>query len=98
MGLFDQTLPTFCDFHHNEKAALLSINCDIYSSAKIVLHNMTSYICPGTIIVFDEYFNYPGWKQHEFRAFKEFVRANKVHYEYIGLVPHWQQVAVRILG
>ena len=38
------------------------------------------------------------WKQHEFRAFKEFVRANKVHYEYIGLVPHWQQVAVRILG
>jgi hypothetical protein len=98
VGLFDRTLPTFCDLHHNEKAALLHIDCDIYSSAKIVLHNMTGYIMPGTIIVFDEYFNYPGWKQHEFRAFKEFVRANRVHYEYIGLVPHWQQVAVRILG
>ena len=28
---------------------------------------------PGTIILFDEYFNYPNWEQHEFKAFQEFV-------------------------
>ena len=25
------------------------------------------------MIVFDEYFNYPGWRGHEFKAFQEFV-------------------------
>jgi hypothetical protein len=48
--------------------------------------------------VFDEYFNYPGWQQHEVRAFAEYCRANAVTYQYIGLVPHHQQVAVRITG
>jgi hypothetical protein len=97
VGWFDRTLPTFCDLHRDKKAALLHIDCVLYSATQIILQNLRSHIVPGTIIVFDEYFNYPGWKQHEFRAFKEFVRANRVHYEYIGLVPHWQQVAVRIL-
>jgi predicted O-methyltransferase YrrM len=98
VGWFDRTLPTFCDLHPNQKAALLHVDCDLYSSAQTILHNMVSYIAPGTIIVFDEYFNYPGWSDHEYRAFKEFVRANRMQYKYIGLVPHWQQVAVRILG
>jgi hypothetical protein len=28
---------------------------------------------PGTVILFDEYFNYPGWRDHEHRAFTELV-------------------------
>ena len=98
VGWFDRTLPIFRDSHPDQKAALIHIDCDIYLSAQIALYNMKNYIVPGSIIVFDEYFNYPGWRRHEFRSFKEFVKANRIHYEYIGLVPHHQQVAVRILG
>ena len=98
VGWFDRTLPTFCDGHRDEKAALLHIDCVLYSSTQAILQNMRDHIVPGTIIVFDEYFNYPGWQHHEFGAFKEFVTENKLQYEYIGLVPHWQQVAVRIIG
>jgi hypothetical protein len=25
------------------------------------------------VIVFDEYFNYPGWRAHEYKAFQEFI-------------------------
>jgi hypothetical protein len=54
----------------------------------------------GTLIQFDEYFNYPGWQEGEYRAFKEFADANGVKFEYIGYTngDNAQQVAVRILG
>lgn len=97
IGWFDRTLPHFLDAHPDEAAALIHIDCDLYASTQTVLQQMKSRIRPGTIIVFDEYFNYPGWEQHEFRAFQEWVAANRIHYEYIGLVPEHQQVAVRII-
>ena len=51
---------------------------------------------PGTVIVFDEYFNYSGWEEGEFRAFQEFVAARKLSYEYLTYNREHQQVAVRI--
>ncbi len=97
-GWFDRTLPEFCAAHHGETLAFLHVDCDLYSSTQTVLMQLKNFVMPGTIIVFDEYFNYPGWEQHEAKAFKEFCGANGISYEYIGLVPHHQQVAVRILG
>lgn len=97
-GWFDRTLPAFCDSHRGEKIAFLHVDCDLYSSTQTIFAQLKSFIALGTIIVFDEYFNYPGWEQHEVKAFKEFCNSNGVHYHYIGLVPHHQQVAVRIIG
>jgi predicted O-methyltransferase YrrM len=74
------------------------VDCDLYSSTQTVFAHLHPKIAPGTIIVFDEYFNYPTWERHEFRAFQEYVRFRQVRYEYIGLVPSSQQVAVRILA
>jgi hypothetical protein len=97
VGWFDRTLPTFLDAHP-ERVALLHIDCDLYSSTQTVLIQLSDRIVPGTIIVFDEYFNYvAGWRRHEFQAFQEFVKYRRLKYEYIGLVPNKQQVAVRIL-
>lgn len=36
------------------------------------------------VLVFDEFFNYPGWKYGEYKAFMEFVESNNVKYKYIG--------------
>jgi hypothetical protein len=98
VGWFDHTLPPFCDLHSVDKAALVHVDCDIYSSTQTIFANLREKIVPGTIIVFDEYYNYPGWELHEFRAFQEYVSANQVLYKYIGLVPEHQQVAVKIVG
>jgi hypothetical protein len=49
---------------------------------------------PGTVLVFDEYFNYPGWERHEFKAWREFAAAHGVDYEYVAYAR--QQVTVRI--
>jgi predicted O-methyltransferase YrrM len=97
VGWFDRTLPGFLDTHP-EKVAFLHVDCDLYLSTQTVLAQLRDRIVPGTITVFDEYFNYPGWKRHEFQAFQEFVKHRRIRYEYIGLVPSFEQVAVRILG
>ena len=49
---------------------------------------------PGTVILFDEYFNYPNREQHELRAFQEFFTDRAVRYRYLGFSR--QQVVVRV--
>ena len=81
-GWFEQSLPGFLQAHEGP-VAFVHIDSDLYSSAKTILDNLASRIRPGTIIVFNEYFNYPNWQEHEYKAFQEFCRAHVVSYEYI---------------
>lgn len=46
--------------------------------------------------MFDEYFNYPNLRNHEFKAFQEFVRAWGVKYEYLYYARI--QAGIRITG
>lgn len=95
VGWFNETLPGFVK-RHPEPVALLHVDCDLYSSTVTILKELRQQIQPGTVIVFDEYMNYPGWQQDEFRAWQEFVQQHQVSYEYIGRVSRHQKVAVRV--
>ena len=77
-----------------ETLAFLHVDCDIYSSTVEVLEGLYDRMQVGTVIVFDEYFNYPDWRQHEFRAWKEFVELHNLTYEYLAYARN--QVAIRI--
>jgi hypothetical protein len=55
-----------------------------------------SKIVVGSVIVFDEYFNYDGWENGEFLAFKEFVESNAIRYDYLTYNSKHEQVAVVI--
>lgn len=92
-GYFNETLPKFLE-EHKEKAAFIHIDCDLYSSTKTIFDNIYDRIVPNTVIQFDEYYNYPGWRNHEFKAFQEFCKKYSVEYEYIGI--SYTQVAVVI--
>jgi hypothetical protein len=96
-GFFRDTIPGFLETH-KRNLVFVHIDCDLYSSAKIIFDIAGQRFINGTIIVFDEYFNYPGWKNHEFRAFMEFIESSKKKYEYIGYVYKHSQVAVRIIS
>ena len=97
VGWFDQTLPDFKrDVITSGPIALLHVDCDLYSSTVTVLNTLKDNIVPGTVIIFDEYINYPGWQQDEFRAWQEHVKAFGREYEYIGRVSRHQKVAIRV--
>ncbi len=93
VGLFEDTLPAFLE-RNKEDLSFLHIDCDLYSSTRTVLGLCGPRIRKGTVLVFDEYLNYPGWREHEFRAFQEFVAETGRAYEYLSVVPSHQQVAV----
>lgn len=97
VGWFNETLPGFVE-RNPEPVALLHVDCDLYSSTVTVLDCLQQQIVPGTVIVFDEYMNYPGWQQDEFRAWQEHVIKHNITYEYIGRVSRHQKVAVRVLA
>ena len=98
VGWFDQTLPGFkTEQIKNSPIALLHVDCDLYSSTVTILETLKDNIVPGTVIVFDEYMNYPGWQLDEFKAWQEHVAKYNIKYEYIGRVSKHQKVAVRVL-
>ena len=94
-GLFDATLPKFA-VEYAGPAALFHIDCDLYSSTKCIFANLGGRVVPGSVIVFDEYFDYPGWEEHEFRAFAELVSEAGLSYAYLAYNRLHEQVAVQI--
>ena len=81
-GWFDESLPNFLE-SNTDSVSFLHVDSDLYSSAKTILTLLKNRIKVGTVIIFNEYFNYPNWRNHEYKAFQEFVKENNVKYDYI---------------
>jgi hypothetical protein len=96
-GWFEETLPIFFEQEGMDSyITYMHIDSDLYSSANTIFKCAASKIKKGTIIVFDEYFNYPGWQYGEFKAFKEFIEYSGLSYDYITYNRLHEQVAVKI--
>ncbi len=68
-GWFEDTaaLPDTLDFVH--------IDCDLYSSTVTILNSIK--VRKGTIILFDELWGYPEWRENEYKALMEWDRPYK---------------------
>lgn len=91
-GWFNETLPGFLR-EHPCPVGFLHIDCDLYSSCKTLFELMESRLQPGTVIVFDEFFNYPQWEDGEFKAFQEFLDKTNLTCEFIGYNRNGEQAA-----
>ena len=96
VGWFDETLPGFLTQHPGPPVAFLHIDSDLYSSARTVLDLVGSRLEPGSIVVFDEYFNFPSWQRHEYRAWQEHVERTGLEYSYLAYTYNNEQVVIRI--
>ncbi|WP_321920468.1 class I SAM-dependent methyltransferase [Paraburkholderia tropica] len=94
-GLFENTLPPFIEGKSRD-IAFIHVDCDLYAGTRTILETCRPYLKAGTVICFDEYFNYPGYEQHEFLAWREFYNKYGIAYEYLGFVSSHQQVSIRI--
>jgi hypothetical protein len=72
------------------------VDCDLYSSTKTVLDLMGERLTPDAVLVFDEFFNFPGWEQHEFRAWTEFLARSGRSYECLAYTGNHEQVVARL--
>jgi len=82
VGLFNDTLDDFLK-EHLEPVAYLHLDADLYSSTKYVLDKLENRIVTGTVISFDEIYNYPEYRDHEIKAWVEFVNKKNISYDWI---------------
>ena len=95
VGPFDTTLPPFVAAHDGP-VRLVNIDCDLYSATKTVLRGLDARIVAGTVIVFDEYICNSQWREHEFKAFQEFVVERHLSYEYLAFNLFTKQAVLRV--
>ena len=69
-GWYNESAPSFFS-GWTGVIALLHIDCDLYSSSAIAIGHAIKYCVPGSVVLFDEYYNYPGFESHEWRAWRE---------------------------
>lgn len=72
-GLFEQTLPGFLSTWPGQ-AAFVNVDCVLYESTQACLLPLLPRCQVGTVILFDEYYNYPDFARHEWLAWRE-IRA-----------------------
>lgn len=97
-GWFNETLPDFVKrWEAKVPIALMHIDSDLYSSAASAFEILGDRIQPGTILVFDELYNYPGSENHEFKAFQEFLIKRQLNARYLAYNIYHEQVAVEII-
>lgn len=101
-GFYDQSLTPQLVEHlraQNVRAAIVYIDCDLYESTQPVLRFIGNFLQNGTIVCFDDYYNYKGAKDEgEARALSEFLAANP-RFEFIPYylyAPLGQSFIVRV--
>jgi predicted O-methyltransferase YrrM len=95
VGWFDDTLPGFLETHPGT-VDFLHVDGDLYSSAKTVLDLVGPRLRDGSVILFDEFFNFPGWQQHEYKAWLEYVDRTGIQFTYEGYTWNNEQVIVKV--
>ena len=94
-GSFSESLPKWL-LDNDGPFSLINIDCDTYQATTTVLNALgPTRIVSGTFILFDEYFGFYGWEQHEFKAWQEYCKKHNLKYRYVA-VGHLQ-VLIEVL-
>ena len=82
VGMIEETLPKFFKENLDVNIAFVHIDVDIYSTSKFILSNIKNRLMPGSIILFDDFCCFPGWKNGEYKALNEVFKREE--YDYLG--------------
>ena len=83
-GWFEETcVPRTREEHNLERAAVVWIDADLYSSTRTALEFVTDLLQDGTVLIFDDWFSYRGSPfEGEQRAFHEWSSALSDRYHF----------------
>ena len=85
VGWVEDTLDDFLK-KHNPKINFIHLDMDTYSPTKFTLSKLKPYLVKNSIIIFDELYNYQGWKNGEFKALKEVFKDGEFEYLSFNIV------------
>ena len=71
------------------------MDLDTYESTKFVLQKIKPYLINKAVILFDELYNFSGWKVGEYKALKEVFSENE--YKYLAFALRGTQAVIQII-
>jgi predicted O-methyltransferase YrrM len=92
-GYFEDTIQDWGEKNKGD-IAFLHVDCDLRSSTQTIFEALSDRIVPGTVILFDDYFNFPSWKEDGHAVFQDFIEKKKWNVSYLGYA--FKELAVKI--
>ena len=93
VGFVQDTLDDFLK-KHNPQINFAHFDLDTYPSTKYALERLKPFFNEGAIIIFDEFYNYPGWESGEYKALKEVFKDEE--YTFKAFNTFDQQVVIQL--
>ena len=93
VGWVEHTLENFLK-KHNPKINFVHMDMDTYAPTKFTLEKLKPYLVKNSIIVFDELYNYLGWKNGEFKALNDVFKEDE--YLFKGFNLNGEQCYIQI--
>ena len=93
-GWIQDTLPIFLK-EKNPKINFVHMDVDTYESSKFVLESIKPNLVKGSVILFDELYNFEGWDVGEYKALREVF--NDDEYKFLAFSQDSAQVVIKIL-
>lgn len=78
-GWIQDTLPKFLE-NNKYKINFIHIDVDTYETTKFILNQTKKYLRPGSIILFDDLYNFSGWSVGEYKALTEELNENEYQF------------------
>jgi hypothetical protein len=91
-GLFQKTLVDFLRGFELRNQLVVHIDCDLYSSTLFCLATLDRHMPPGSVVIFDEFYDV----LHEFAAYRDYTAAFMRSWDGIAYTPQYVQVALRL--
>jgi Macrocin-O-methyltransferase (TylF) len=92
-GWFQKSLHGFLDTYHPQSQLVIHMDCDLFSSTLYCLTALDRVISPGTLIVFDDFFD----ALHVYRALSDYCSAYLRQYQLLARTHELGQVAIVML-
>jgi predicted O-methyltransferase YrrM len=92
-GYFEATLPTWVE-QNPGAISFAHIDCDLGSSTATIFKLIADRVQPGTVLLFDDYFNFPYWQEDGHAVLEQVGRERHWQLSYIGY--GYKELAVRV--
>ena len=93
VGFVQDSLEDFLK-KHNPKINFVHMDIDTYESTKYVLERLKPYLIKDSIILFDELYNFPGWRNGEYKALQETF--DESEYKFRAFSTHGTKVVIQL--
>ena len=94
-GWVQDTVPNFIKEHQKLKINFLHMDLDTYQSTKDVLILLKPFLSKNAVILFDELYNFSGWRVGEYKALTEVFEDKD--YKFISFGLYSKQSAIQMI-